>query len=388
LATDFDEASIERPEEPELRDSGSTFHLIAGRAGRRITVRDHGLFEVDMRKLVSRLQAQAREAGADFVSGVSVSGVVGRTVATSSGDVEAGAVIDASGLSGARLLGAPRVHGRDLCSAAQHVYRVRDVPASRAFLDEIGVAERDVACFTGIAGGYSILNVRVHGDTISILTGSISHGGHPSGTRILDEFCARHSWIGERIFGGARAIPIRRPFDRIASGSVCAIGDAASQVFPAHGSGIGAGMVAAKYAADALETGAGLLDYASTWQRDKGPMFAVFDLFRRFSQTLSVDDLEWLMKSGVMDVESVRSGMSQALPRPQGLSLATKSASLLRRPKLALGIAQLAVKASLARALYRSYPRDPHKLPAFSKRIAMVFGDTPDESAHGSLGAR
>jgi hypothetical protein len=59
-------------------------------------------------------------------------------------------------------------------------------------------------------------------DHINILTGSVPGDGHPSGRKMLDDFVASHSWIGERQFGGSAAIPIRRPFDTLAKGRIVA----------------------------------------------------------------------------------------------------------------------------------------------------------------------
>ena len=63
-------------------------------------------------------------------------------------------------------------------------------------------------------------------------------------------------------FGGQRAIPLGRPHDTLASDRVALVGDAARQVFSAHGSGIGAGMVAARMLVDAIVRGAGPAEYA------------------------------------------------------------------------------------------------------------------------------
>ena len=42
--------------------------------------------------------------------------------------------------------------------------------------------------FTGVAGGYSIVNVRRYGDRVYLLTGSIPADGQPSGKQLLDRF--------------------------------------------------------------------------------------------------------------------------------------------------------------------------------------------------------
>src|SRR5690554_2349455 len=213
-------------------------------------------------------------AGVRFEENTRVHGFDGVSLQTSSGPVSARWIIDASGLCGARLLAHPRPAGSDICTAAQEVRRITDARAARQFCIKHGVPPGATICFSGIEGGYSILNIRVQlsedpakNDTVSILTGSIPACGHRSGRAILREFVAQNPWVGDMIFGGARAIPLRRPYASLYHKNVAVIGEAACQVFAAHGSGIGAGMIAARVLADALADGRGLAGYEKDWLR-------------------------------------------------------------------------------------------------------------------------
>src|SRR5690554_2477992 len=59
-ASAFDIAGIAPPAAPELRAQGVDFHLFAGWGPERIVMRGLDLMEVDMRRLVTRLQAEAQ----------------------------------------------------------------------------------------------------------------------------------------------------------------------------------------------------------------------------------------------------------------------------------------------------------------------------------------
>ena len=254
----FDEAGIAPPQGDERVGDERAFHLVAGRdCAARVVVRDHDVEGVDMRRLVARLQADARGAGAELRGDVNVHGLESSVLRTGAGDVRARYYVDASGLAGPRLLRQPRVPAVNICAAAQEMRRVRDLPAARAWFERHEVAPGDALCFTAVAGGYSILNVRLDGDEVSILTGSIPALGYPSGARILADFAAEQPWVGDTIFGGARTLPLRRPYDALAGGCVALLGDAACQVFSAHGSGVGIGLIAARMLADTLASGAG-----------------------------------------------------------------------------------------------------------------------------------
>lgn len=377
-AAAFRRAGIEPPHGAELRGEGERFHLIAGYGPARIVVSNHGVLEVDMRHLVARLQTMAREYGATLRGDVGVFGADGDSLTTTAGSVRAQFIVDASGLNGAQLLRQPKIPTQHICAAAQAVFEIADRSAARAFFDRNMVPMGETCCFTGVAGGFSIVNVRSDGHTVSLLTGSIPAEGHPSGQKLLNAFANQHRWVGNKVFGGARAIPLRRPFDRLSDGRVALIGDAASQVFPAHGSGIAANLIAARLLADALSHGKGLNGYAVAWQRSLGGTFACYDLFRRFSQQLTVADLEQMMEHGLMDPKLTKFGLAQQLPRPPLLSLPRKLIGLARQPAVGARLAAVAARMAAVRALYTRYPKDPKKLPQWSRRVAALFRDAPD----------
>ena len=211
-----------------------------------------------------------------------------------------------------------------------------------------------------IAGGYSIVNVRLIDDRISVLTGSIP--GHPSGLDLLRAFAAEHPWIGERIFGGARAIPLGPAYDCVAAGNVALLGDAAVQVFSAHGSGIGAGMVAARMLVDALVAGRGVHGYAVAWQRRFGGLHAGYDLFRRFSERLDAGALEQMITSGLLAEATVRAGLEQRWPSVAPANLLPMALGVLREPRLAASLAPVLLRMPVLGVHYARYPREARRL--------------------------
>lgn len=370
----FDAAGVAQPRGHEVFGAGHEMHLLAGFGPRRVTIRGHDVLEVDMRTLVERLQVLAREHGVTLLENTRVTGFDGRTLDTSAGRVTARWYVDASGLAGARLLDQARVHASDLCAAAQEVRAVSNLADARAFFDKHQVGAGHTACFTGVAGGFSVINVRLEGDRVGILTGSIPGAGHPSGQEILDRFVADQKWIGARLFGGARAIPLRRPLDVLARGNVALLGDAACQVFSAHGSGIGAGMIAARLLADALADGRDLHDYAVAWHRKYGGLFATFDAFRRFSQALTERDLDRMMAVGLLDERSARAGLEQRLPRPSPGAVVGALRGVATERRLARRLVPALATGAAAAAHYARYPEDPRALAEWSARAARLMG--------------
>jgi len=377
----FDVAGIARPRGAELLAHGADFHLLAGWGPERLVLRGHDLMEVDMRRLVTRLQDEAMAAGVRFEENTRVHGFDGVSLQTSSGAISARWIIDASGLCGARLLAHPRPAGTDICTAAQEVRRITDARAARRFCLENGVPPGATICFSGIEGGYSILNIRVElgekpgeNDTVSLLAGSIPACGHCSGRAILREFMAHHSWVGDMIFGGARAIPLRRPYANLYRDNVAVIGEAACQVFAAHGSGIGAGMIAARVLADALADGRGLAGYEKDWQRLYGGLFAGYAAIRKYTQKLSVEDLTRLMQTGLMDADILADGLLQRMPNPTSAMSLKKLRAIFHAPDLAAQLVPVMGKMAAASLLYAGFPTTPTGRSGWFKLVNTVLG--------------
>lgn len=374
----FAEAGVDLPIGDELVSDSAPFHLIAGYGPKRLTVTTHDLLDVDMRRLVARLQALAIDAGAELIGDVRLEAVGTESVATSAGEVRARAIVDATGLNGAGLLGQVKMDPQHICAAAQEVRRIADDDAARRFFEGHAVRPGEALCFSGIEGGYSILNLKRHGGEIGILTGSIPAAGFASGKRILDRFVDAHPWIGPRVFGGARAIPVRRPFDRLGDRRIALVGDAGAQVFGAHGSGIGPGMVAARILAETLAGGGTPWDYAVRWQRGHGGRLAAYDVFRRFSQTLSSDGIAALIDAGLMDPATTAAALEQRMPQLDIKTLPAKVAGLLRQPRVSGRLAAVAARMMAVQAQYGRYPSDPAGMPSWSRRVATLFGESPD----------
>jgi flavin-dependent dehydrogenase len=388
----FEQAGIALPEAPEHQGGPSPFHAVPAPAMRladrgersslpALTIGEHDVMEVDMRLLVARLQARARRAGAELVEGVAVAGWRGEALETSLGPLEARVFIDASGLAGARLLGQPPVPRGELCAAAQQVHDVADAAGARRFLDSLGARPGEAIAFLGVAGGYSVLNVRVHRDlhSISILTGALPALGYPSGKDILEHFVAEHAWVGAARFGGSAAIPLRRPYDRLASERVALVGDAGCQVFPAHGSGVGSGLVAARLLADTLVAERPLRDYEVAWHRQHGALMASFDVMRRWSQGLDGAAVASLLTFGLTEASLMRAGLNQELPRVSLRALLRLGPGLRRalaeQPALARSLGAAALRSKLVHALYTRYPRDAQQVPAWSRAVARLCGE-------------
>jgi flavin-dependent dehydrogenase len=374
----FDEAGLPRPAGAECGAVAGSTCLSSAAGGKTVRLRPRDMLQVDMRLLVARLQDAARQAGAELRGSLAAEGLEHDVLRTSAGPVRAGWFVDATGLSGARLLRQPVVSPQDVCAAAQEVRRVRDREAARAWLAARGAAPAEGLSIVGGWGGYSVLAVRVTDELVDLLAGTIPAAGQPPGHEVLRDFVAGQSWIGARISGGAGLIPLRRPYDLLGDGSVALVGDAACQVFSAHGSGVGFGLVAARLLADALAEDRGVAGYAASWQRRYGGLAAAYDVLRRWTQDSPPMATGRLIDAGVLAEPALRRGVEQQPPAASPGELARAIFALVREPRLGAGLALVAARMLALLPLYARYPEDPRLQPRWARFAAVVHGAPRD----------
>jgi flavin-dependent dehydrogenase len=355
------------------------FHMIAGWSSIRVSAAAGDTSGIHMPRLVASLQARAVRAGAELRGNANVEFDRGSGRLHIDGDeVDAPTIVDASGLAGISALGQMHTHPEDICAAAQEVREIADLDEAHRFFERAGMGTNDIAVFTGVAGGYSIVNIRLVDGRVGILTGSIPADGHPSGKQLLDTFVREHRWVGDRVFGGARAIPLTHARGRLVRGHFVAIGDAASQVFSSHGSGTGAGLIAARMLVDALKSGAGPHGYARAWQRRFGLFYALQDLFRRFTQSLSLAELTALIENGFPDAPALEAALHQRLAPAHPRQVLSLGRAFAKHPTLATRLAGFVARGAAAAVHFATHPDEGEQLGDWEERLASIVRGARD----------
>ncbi len=166
---------------------------------------------------------------------------------------------------------------------------------------------------------------------------------------------------------GAWFVPTRRPLDSMVGNGVIIVGDAACQVNPIHGDGMGpsmiGGMLAGKTATDALEKGnanrEALWGYNVDYIRSYGAKQAGLEIFRILLQNMDDEDLNYGMRYRLLTEEDL---LKASLGEDTYLTLIEKAKRTFR------GIKKLSVLKKLRdatnsmreiKAWYRSYPKSP-----------------------------
>lgn len=372
----FGHCGLASPGPSEGHATGVPFHMLAQRGPERSVITGHDLMEVEMPAMTQRLLAKAERHGAvlfDRVGDVQVQGgTVRAQVGTSTAEWLAETVVDASGLNGLKLLRGEQDPG-PLCAAAQQKRALLDPQGAAAFFDAHGVPRDQTLCFTGVAGGYSILNVQLHGGKVSLLAGSVPALGHPSGLKIIEAFAQEQAWVGEQLDGGARVVPLGAPLPCVGRDKQVALGDSAGMVFSAHGSGIAQQLLAAHILAETLAQGGDAWAFNRRWQRERAGALCAMVAFRAFTQSLSGEELRALMASGVMGASLSRATLVQQNPVPSASEAIAAVKGLARMPALARRMVPALARMEALKALHKRYPKHPEGLPAWQKQRARLL---------------
>ena len=405
----FEEADIPLPVPPELRckHSGSLFVTNDDRSCFRLE--STPFMATDMRLMMHRLHLLAFDAGVAGFDTMEITDLLfendrpamlclkGATKDKASLllNISARLFVDATGLSAQLRSRHPELStqckrpdpGR-ICHAIQQVRRIADPAGAQTYLERYAARDKEVVSFFGMEGGFSTINVQINTEEneVDILVGSMEPFAR--GAAMMDRLVADEPWIGEKISGGGAPIPVRRPYDRLSAPGLALVGDAACQVMPAHGSGIGMGFVAGAVLAEAVagsddpgdETA--LWSYQSQYMRKYGYILASYDVVSRMTQPLASTEIDTLLHSGLMSDWSMWWGMQEQMPRATPLQMLGTLRSVAKAPLLAAKVVPKLLPMPLVTALYKRYPQQPDMdaLRCWSKKVGRLFGDPPEIS--------
>jgi flavin-dependent dehydrogenase len=309
--------------------------------------------------------------------------------------VSASLFVDASGRRGAvrrhvpdLTRWCPTLRGDELCSASDAEHLVADADGAARFLHRHGAEPGDSVTFVGVSGGFSTCAVTVSRDLtqVGIVAGCLANGRYSTGPRLVADLCEREPWIGPVVASGSGVIPLRRPYARITAPGVALVGEAACQVFPAHGSGIGVGLVAGTLLAE----GVAAIDdpgdphqlwrrYQAPFQRELGGDLAGYDVLRRATTQLGGSGVDGLVRSGLIDEHTARAGLDQRWATPTPGAAASSALRLALHPRLASVMVPALARAQALHLHAARYPArlDVEALARWERRTVRLLGPLP-----------
>ena len=281
----------------------------------------------------------------------------------------------------------PQVRGDELCSAADFHLRIADAEGARRYLDRHRARAGETVNVLGRRGGFSAQAITISEgfDRVGILVGCLANGRYGTGPRLLADLRAEEPWIGDPIHGGFGVIPLRRPYARFTAPGLALVGDAACQVFPAHGSGIGFGLIAGRLLAEAVagEADPGdaevLWGYQLAFQREFGGLMAFYDSVRRMSTALGTEGVAQLARAGLTGEATTQGALNQTWATPPLSEIPRLAVNLLRSPKLAAQVLPRLARGQLLARVGSTHPETPdtHALARWDRRVERLLGSLP-----------
>jgi geranylgeranyl reductase family protein len=183
------------------------------------------------------------------------------------------------------------------------------------------------------------------------------------------------------IEGKGGAVPVRRPLKSLVGNGVAFVGDAALQVNPIHGGGIGAGMRAGIILGEVIKSAIARRDLEATglWQynirylTNFGKRLASLEIFRRLLQAVSDEDMDYGFEKRLLEANDL-----MAANRGDGISLSMSEK--MKRIRRGAGKVSLLLKIQKASGLmkkisklYQDYPREPEGLDNWEKSVLNII---------------
>jgi len=189
--------------------------------------------------------------------------------------------------------------------------------------------------------------------------------------------------------GGGGHVPTRRPLDCMTGNGIIIVGDAACQVNPIHGGGMGpsmmGGILAGESIVEAIEKGdvsrEGLWHYNTKYMQLYGAKQAGLDVFRLLLQELGDDDINWGMKYELITEEDI---FKTSMGEDVRLNITEKTHRIFRGIKKLSLLKKLRDRVHLLRnvkAHYRNYPDSPKDFDAWKKKAHELMDQARPKSS-------
>ncbi len=337
----------------------------------------------------------ARDAGAEFSFNTRALGpvvkdgrVVGITVRKNGNvkTINAKLVVDASGVAYIIRRGLPKswavsepLDPRDTAVAYREIRLLKEPLEDDEYI-RIYVSQEKAP------GGYWWLFPYKGGQKVNLGLGVQGGVGHREPMWYFNKYLAPR-FPGKVLHAGGGIVPTRRPLDTMVANGFAAAGDAAYQVNPVHGGGIGSGMLGgyllALNATRALEAGdtseKELWKYNVDFMNAYGAKQAALDVFRIFLQSLTDEEINYGMANKIIKEEDLLEASLKGDLKISALDKLGRVIRALGRPSLLPKLKIVADYMKRVKEAYRNYPSSPEDFPAWRSEVKRLFEEYKKE---------
>ena len=386
----FDNIGIAHPSGEELDQTMEGIIVYSPDMETVVTVKGEGVHGYLINRLLfgQRLLKEAKDAGATLIDSTFVTEPIikdGYVVGVSAKDLKteenseifARVVVDASGYSAVLRKKLPpemgietEVNDEDVEICYREIREVKETISDPGFCKIYLDLQR-------FPGGYCWIFPK-SSNTVNVGLGVAMKEGFPNPKDLYNEQVLSMPFFkGSRaLSGGGGLVPTRRPISPMVGNGVVIIGDAACQVNPIHGGGIGPSMMggvkATEVIIEALEKGdvsrESLWPYTGMFMEEYGAKQAGLDIFRILLQRLSNKEMNYGMSHHLItDEDLLKTSMGEDLK----LNITEKTGRLFK----GLGSLSLLKKLNATtkimkqiKSLYRNYPSSPEGLREWEEK--------------------
>ncbi len=390
----FDNLGIAHPSGAELDQKIEGIKVYSPDMETAVNVKGEGIhgYLVNRQLFGQRLLKDAKDAGATLIDSTVVTEPVmkdGYVVGVLAKDLKTGnklslsakIVVDASGHSAVLRKKLPpelgietEIKNEDVEVCYREIREVKEPIADFGFCKIYLDLQR-------VPGGYYWIFPK-SSTTVNVGLGVAMTEGFPNPKDLYNELIlSMPLFKGSRaLTGGGGLVPTRRPISPMVGNGVIIIGDAACQVNPIHGGGIGSSMMggvkAAEFIIKALENGdvsrEALWPYTGVFMKLYGAKQAGLDIFRMLLQRLTNKEMNYGMRHHLItDDDLLKTSMGEDMK----LNITEKTSRLFK------GLGSLSLLKKLndtakimkeIKALYRNYPSSPEGLQEWEEKVQLL----------------
>ncbi|EZQ11141.1 MULTISPECIES: digeranylgeranylglycerophospholipid reductase [Acidianus] len=210
--------------------------------------------------------------------------------------------------------------------------------------------------------------------------------GYPSIQTFYEKYLPQYGQDVDRsnlIVKGGALVPTRRPITTLTWNGIVVVGDSAFTVNPVHGGGKGSAMISGFCASRAILNAfeVGKFDGDTLWEANicynerYGAKQASLELFRRFLQKLSDDDINYGMKKKIIREDDLLEASSYGDLQLSAADKAIRILSGLGRPSLLFKLKVVAEYMKKIKDQYRNYPINYQGLEKWRSGIYGIMSD-------------
>jgi len=220
--------------------------------------------------------------------------------------------------------------------------------------------------------------------SVNIGIGILRVPGHPNPHRqFYTKLLPLHPYLkkGKITWKSGGIVPARRPLDCMVADGFIAIGDAACQVNPISGGGIGPSLFAGKIASNIIREAVekkdtsieSLWDYNVKYNNQYGFIQAGGQVFREYLSSLSDQDMNKILGLKILSDEDILYALEHGKLDAGFITKLKMARKLVKYPKLLFSLRRMQTRMEKARSLYLEYPETPKDFLIWRKKVHRFF---------------